>query len=263
MIRDVGLTLCTFLCGNQDYTIGSTGTVDGSRSSILKHRDWFNYAWVERRHIARNTVDKDKRIRTGWWESTLTTNTERNTLRTRLAITLINTKARNLSLQHYLSIGYRTLSDVVAIDCRYRTGQVLLLLSTVTYYYKLLQAVWVFFQHNSVNMTVLCFHLLWSETNVCHVKYGIGWWCFECEITIDVGNCCVCCTSFYNTRTDDRFSVLIDNRAFDCHANLTLLYSWVSKTWRRTVRCQHLILTQYGHKSKQQWFVKILHSGLF
>ena len=55
VIVDLCLSYLTLLGGYENYTVGSTGTIDGTRSSILKHLDTLDITRVE---IVETTLDR-------------------------------------------------------------------------------------------------------------------------------------------------------------------------------------------------------------
>ena len=66
VVVDGGLALLTLLGGHEDHTVGGTGTVDGTRGSVLQHFDTLDVAGVDAFHtilVGRHTVDNIKRIR--------------------------------------------------------------------------------------------------------------------------------------------------------------------------------------------------------
>ena len=58
-VREIVVDLClahlTLLGGYENYTVGSTGTIDGTRSSILQHLDTLDITRVE---IVETTLDR-------------------------------------------------------------------------------------------------------------------------------------------------------------------------------------------------------------
>ena len=60
------LTLLGTLGGDHNHTVGTTGTIQSVRSSILQHSHVLDIGRVQIGHIAivRSTVDNDKRILT-------------------------------------------------------------------------------------------------------------------------------------------------------------------------------------------------------
>ena len=65
VVVNLGLTHLTLLCGNQDNSVSSAGSVDGTRSSILQHLDTLDIVGVNTLQtvlICWHTVDDVQRI---------------------------------------------------------------------------------------------------------------------------------------------------------------------------------------------------------
>ena len=64
IVADSHLTHLTLLGGHEDHTIGSTGSVDGTRGSILQHLDTLDVAGVDvvKTTLDRHTVDDIQRV---------------------------------------------------------------------------------------------------------------------------------------------------------------------------------------------------------
>ena len=159
----LALTRLTTLGSNQDDTVRSLRTIDSSRSSILQYRDRFDIVRIDVVHGRFNTIHNHHRI--GNVESTCTTYTDSTVVGTWLTTTLSNSHTRKQTLQTGRNRSNRTAFDQLVVHISYRTGQVSLLLSTVTYNNHFFQVHVVFLQDYVQSLTVVL-HFLSNVTYV-------------------------------------------------------------------------------------------------
>ena len=59
-VIDLHLSFLTFLCSDDDYTIGSTTTIDGCRT-VLQEVNAFNIIGIDGTHVTSHAIDDDQR----------------------------------------------------------------------------------------------------------------------------------------------------------------------------------------------------------
>ena len=145
VVRYTYLTLLTTLSSNEDYTVGTTRTVDSCRRSILQYCDIFD---IGSRNIADTfhweTIDDIKRCIVASDRATTTyTNLH---LRIRRTFGSGDLHTSHLTLQCLSGIGHRNSFKSLVANCSYRTCQVLFLDCTITDDNDVVQTVGVIFE---------------------------------------------------------------------------------------------------------------------
>ena len=125
------ITLLTILGCNQNHTVGSYRTIDGSGSTILQNLHRLDVLRVHAVDIARETVHNIKRFVIA--ECLDTTNLDAHT-GTGITTTLQDVHTGYLTLQSLSWVGSSALSHLLGIDRRKSTGHIAALHGTVTYY---------------------------------------------------------------------------------------------------------------------------------
>ena len=173
------------LCGDDDYAVGSTRTIDRCRSSILEHLHTLNIVHVERVEGCggRHTVDNKERILRRI-ERTDTTNANRTGANWRTVGG--DSHARHLALKrtHRICVGCRL--EVFGAYYRYRTGQVGLALHLITRYYHFAENLRVVLKHNLE--VFACLHLLVFATYIRDDK-SFAWLHVKFEVAVDIRHC--------------------------------------------------------------------------
>ena len=133
------LVFLTILGCDDNDTIGSTGTVDGTCRSILQNLDGLDIIWREVTDSGTHwhTVDDIERSRAT--EGADTTDTYAR-VSTRLTVGC-NLHTSHLTFEHGRDVGVRYLLHLLSVHNRYGTGKVSLLLRTITYYNHLVEQV--------------------------------------------------------------------------------------------------------------------------
>ena len=133
---NLSLALLTVLGCNQNHTVGSYRTIDGSGSTILQNLHRLDVLRVHAVDIAWETVHNIKRfIATGCLD---TTNLDAHT-GTGVTTTSQDVYTGYLTLQSLSWVGSSALSHLLGIDRRKSTGHITTLHGTVTYYYHFAQ----------------------------------------------------------------------------------------------------------------------------
>ena len=128
---NLSLALLTVLGCNQNHTVGSYRTIDGSGSTIFQNLHRLDVLRVHTVDIARETVHDIKRfVATG---SLDTTNLDAHTC-TGVTTTSQDVHTGYLTLQSLCGVGSSALSHVLGIDRRKSTGHIATLHGTITYY---------------------------------------------------------------------------------------------------------------------------------
>ena len=210
IILHLYLTSLTTLGSNEDNTIGSTRTINGSRS-ILQYGNTLNIIRIQatERTIG-NTIYYNQ-----WGcitHCTLTTNKNIGIISTRLTCTGIGDDTRCLTSQGISNIGSSHLTQLVTTNRRYRTSKGCLLLGTITYDNQLIQKLVVCLQSNLATLddgyTLI--------SNIGNYNRSIAFLDLQGIVTIKIGNSAILGIAFfYNACTNNRFSLFIYNHTFD------------------------------------------------
>ena len=206
------LILTTMLGGDDDHTITSTRTVDGTGSGILQNLDGLNIisGEVTDRSTHWHSIDNIKRCGTS--KSTDTTNTHR-WIGTRLTIGR-DLYTRNLTLKHGGDIGVGYLLQLVGIDNGNRAGQVGLLLSTITDNDNLIQNTVISCHLNLINNSASTHSNL--AVFIAYITYherSIGR-SVKIEITVKIGHSTTLSTFYLNGGSSKRFTLIVYDLAF-------------------------------------------------
>ena len=207
------LVLLTVLRGDDDHTVSSTRTVDGTCRCVLQHLDGLD---VVRREVADgsthgHTVDDVQRGCAA--ERTDTTDAHR---RVGTGLTVRgDLYTGHLTLEHRRDVGVGDLLHFLGIHDGDRTCQVGLLLSTVTHDDHLIQRHGVAFHLNSSqDGTTAHGHLHVLETYVTHHEHTVGG-NVQLEVTVEVGHGATLGVLHSDGCTNERLSILINNLTAD------------------------------------------------
>ena len=126
-------SLCLLRC-NDNHTIGTLRTIDGSRRGILQHVDTLNVVGVDiAQRTTLHTIDDDQRL-VATTDGTVTTNTH---------FIATHVQTRDTALQSSCHIARRGLQNSFALNLCYGTRQVALLHGTETDDHDLVEALHV------------------------------------------------------------------------------------------------------------------------
>ena len=175
VVWDTSLSCLTTFCCNQDDTVRCFRTIDGSWSSVFQYRDALNIVRVNRVHCSCfDTVHQD--IRVSSIQCTDTTHADCRTILTRTALSWSHLHTRHHTLQTRRNVLDRTAFQSLAIYWRYRTGEVHLLLCTVTYNYDFVQSFSILFHCNTIiGYSRMDFYSLWNITDICNLYFITGY----------------------------------------------------------------------------------------
>ena len=208
-----GLVFLTVLGGDDDHTVSGTRTVDGTCRCVFEHLNGFN---VVRREVADggshgHTVDNVER--SGAAERTDTTNAHRG-VGTGLTVGG-DLHTRHLTFEHGGDVGVGNAFQLLGVHNRYRTGEVGLLLSTVTHHNHLVEHVVVGCQLNLAKVGAAVhghFHFL--VTDVADNKGAVAGNIYR-EVTIEVGNNSRLRALHLDGGTNEGLSLLVNDLAAD------------------------------------------------
>ena len=150
IVADLELTFLTLLGSNEDYTISSGRTIDGTRSSILQNVDTFYIGRVQVVDVTCYTVNNIKRSGVAVGTGTTNRNLETITWLTRVGLD-VNT--RSLALESTQCLSGVQFSNIFTLYFYSCTCNEFLFLDTVTYYYHFVKSFSVFLQSDLI---VLC-----------------------------------------------------------------------------------------------------------
>ena len=213
-----GLFLLTALGGDDDHTVSSTRTVDGTCRCILQHLDGLD---VVRRDVANSgthghTVNHVQRSRRT--ERTDTTDTHCG-VGTGLTVRR-NLHAGHLTFQHSRDVRVRHTLQFVGIHNADRTRQVGLLLDTITYDDHLVEHLGVALHLDLLdNGTSADGNLAVFVTHIAHNERRVGR-SINREVTVEVGNSTRLSTLHSNSCTNEGFPRLVNNLARDLNGLL-------------------------------------------
>ena len=142
------IALLTVLGCNQNHTVGSYRTVDGSGSTILQNLHRLDVLRVHAVDIARKTIHDIKRFVIS--ECLDTTNLDAHT-GTGVTATSQDVHTGYLTLQSLSWVGSSALSHLLGIDRRKSSGHIATLHGTITYYNHFAQSLGVF-AHGDVHV---------------------------------------------------------------------------------------------------------------
>ena len=204
IIRHCGsLLLITFVCRDDNHTVGTTRTVDGSGRSILQnvHRLDVVGVYIVDATGKGNTVEHDEPVVAGR-KRARTTNTYLHGS-TRLRRSLRHLYAGHTTLQGVGNIRTGHLAQQVAPHVSHRTGDSLLALRTVTndnHVVKILS-----FSFKLYLQIALAAHI----DGLRHISYirddqGGTRLNVQCEVTVHIRYSAITCTFFHNRSADER-----------------------------------------------------------
>ena len=225
------LVFLTILGSDDNDTIGSTRTVDGTRRSILQNLDGLDIIWREVTDSGTHwhTVDDIERSRATEGADTTDTYARVGTWLT----VGCNLHTCHLTFKHGRDVGVRYLLHLLSVHDRNGTGKVGLLLRTITYYNHLVEQVIICrkldgFQDGASaysDFTLLEAQVAYDKSCVCLDA--------DLEVTVQIGNCAGLGILCLDCCTDHRFTLIIYNLTLYCN-HLILCYSshrchWGSK----------------------------------
>ena len=177
----------TTLGGDDDDTIGTTGTIDSGRRCILQYLHRLNVGWVdvEGRTVC-HTIHENQRI-IGSQHRTGTTKIDAHS-RTRLTTALLQVHARNLCLHRLHRIRRSYILQVIRLDRSHGTREVAFLNDTIADDNQLIQRVVVLFHYNRNSVLTTYLHRLFLISNIRKLNDGRWLDAIERKITIQISN---------------------------------------------------------------------------
>ena len=135
--REAGLSFLSLLCGDEDDTVCSTGSVDSGRC-VLQDGDALDIIRVQTGHaVTLDTVDDVERGR--GTESTETADMDGRVVTSGLTGTLVHDEAGETAFKGRTEVRRRALREFIALDSHDGSGQCLLLVDTISDHHGLLQ----------------------------------------------------------------------------------------------------------------------------
>ena len=192
IVADLELTFLTLLGGNEDNTISSGRTIDGTRSGILQNVDTFDVGRVQVVDVTCYTVNNIKRSGVAVSTGTTDRNLETITWLTRVGLD-VNT--RSLALESTQCLSGVQFSDIFTLYFYSSTCNEFLLLDTVTYYYHFVQTFGIFLQCNLIILSTTYSDFFYFITNVRDVQSSTRLH-VQCELTVQISDSTIACTLF-------------------------------------------------------------------
>ena len=209
VVRNTGLSVLTTLRSDEDHTVGSLRTVDGGRCGVLQYGDTLNILRVERVDIAGlHTIHED--IGAGVVERTHTTHADATAVHTGSTGCSRHGDTGHEALQTGGYVVDGSVVERLAVDLGHRSGKVGFLLCTVTDDHHFVERLLVFRKSNFERCTFPR-HFLGGEAHVGDNQGGILGHVGQCKTSVHVGDGTVMCTFHKNRRSDNGFSVGVDN----------------------------------------------------
>ena len=236
----------TFLCGDDDDTVGTTGTVDGSSRSILQNVDALDVAWANIAELTHewDTVEHDERVVAGR-ERTLTTDANLHFL-TWLGGSLRHEHTSDTSLQCLSSVGGSNLIQFLTTDVGNGTRHSFAALGTITNHHHFVDVVAVLLHHDVELATCAHAHFSSHIAEVGNFEHSI-WLNIQRELSLHVSHCTIRGAFFNNGCTDKRtMRVSYDTRNLFCLLLSTFSVALSSLSQLRTRDSEH------GAQSQQQ-----------
>ena len=208
-ISDVGfLIAASGLGGNQDDTVGTTGTVDGGSRSVFQYVDGSDVFGRYGGEVAFDTVYQDKRV--GVTRHGIDTTQHDGRRFGRVTRRVSDAQTGNLTFYQFGCVGNLTSRKVFCLDGGYGTGHIAFALRTVTDDDYFVHHLGVFFQLDDLaGFYFACLYLNGLVADVADDQRSVG--ChFQRELTVEVGNRAVGIVAFlYNVGSDDAFTVRV------------------------------------------------------
>ena len=195
VVGNAGLgALAALLRRDDDHTVRSAATVNGSSRSVLQHGERLDVVRVDQRKRVRGTlqtvvvhgqtVDDNQRV-VGCVERRAATDADCGTA-TRLTAVVDDVHTGHLALQGILCARNQTVVHLVGLDGRDRTGQVVLLGASVTDDHHVLQRLSVVLQrHCYIGGSIDDSFLV---ADIAH-RDLVALISFDNEVTVEIGNC--------------------------------------------------------------------------
>ena len=189
IILNSNLAFLTLLRGNEDDTVGSTSTIDGSRSGILQYVDALDVVWIQTVQTVigctrNNSVDNEEWGRLT--DGSHTTDVHLESLAW-LSRALCDVHTGSLALQCSQRVCRVHLRNVLTLHRNVGTGEQFLLLNTITDNNHLFQCVVLLHVHVDDGL-IANLDFLALEAHVRHHQ-SCTLWHIEREVTVCVGNC--------------------------------------------------------------------------
>ena len=198
-------SLAARLGSHQNHTVGCTGTINSSRSSIFQD---FNRSNIRRVQIVdttahRHTIDNVQGVGTIYRTDTTNTNLR---IRIRLTGRLCNLYAGNFTFQSIFYTGRLHQVQFIRIYFADSRCHYTFFLNTVTYNHHFVQRLCILYQCYFKRSSSIYSHFLWLKSYISKGKRCIGR-SRQCEIAIQVSNSTIGSTFNYHIYSGQRFIV--------------------------------------------------------
>ena len=217
------LTFASLLRGDDDDTVRTTATIDGSRRSVLQDGEALDVLGIHHRKgigqtldtliVHSQTVDDNQRV-VGSREGGTAADADCGSA-TRGAAAIDDTDTSNLALNHVLGVSNRTMVLLVGLQGADGTCKVMLLHGSITDDNHILQHLGVLLKSdvdNRANRNGHCLETHERNSNLATLR------CRDREITVEVCRRATLLSYNANGSTKDRFAGIILNITF--HRNL-------------------------------------------
>ena len=125
-----GCVALTALCGNQNHTVGTTGTIDGGCRGILQHVDRGDVLWCYRIQATLNTIYQNQRSQTTYQCGDTTQSDRRACLRVTAGVD--HRQTGNLAFHEFCGVADLTSVEVLGLHGSHGRGDVAFALCAVT-----------------------------------------------------------------------------------------------------------------------------------
>ena len=200
---------------DQDYTCGTTRTIDSSSRSILQHVDTLDILRSHTGEAAFQTVDQHERC-VGTLERDDTTQTDRGS-GTRVTRAIADGQTSHLTFNQVTGIVDITLSEILSLHAGDSRGDITLTLGTITDDNNLVQEGIVFLKcHIAAGLDLLS-----DEANVRNHEHGVAARHVKRIVTVEVGNGGVLGALLSHRGADDRLALGVLDNTLHCHPLLS------------------------------------------
>ncbi len=205
------------LGGDENHTVGTTGTIDGGCRGILQHVNGGNVLWCNSCQVSLNTVNQDQRRQI--------TNKCGNTTQTdggfcrRTTAGVDHLKTCDLTFHEFCGIADLTHVEVLGLHRGNGRGDVALTLGTITDDDDFVQKCVVFLKDH----VAASLHFLIDEADVADNEYGVAVGNVQRVVTFEVGNGSVLGAFLSHRGADNRLTLGVCDNTLHFHTLLSNL----------------------------------------
>ena len=211
--RDIGLTLsCRFLGSDDNDTIGSTSTIDGSSSSIFKNSNTLNIIHIQIRDFLGNiTSSIAGQLSFLYWKAIYDIERRSRGIHRGYATNHAVIISGNLASQHSREITQPLVFQFISCYLGKSTGCTLLRDCLITRYNHFTKYGFIFRHHNLHMIPTSHLYLLVIHTDIRNRNLMTSFRNIKLKITIRISHGSKRTARHYNRSANHRFSILIGN----------------------------------------------------